>query len=127
MTTGNDNRALGTGHVEPGVGLIVSKTLGPIIAVANLGGNAIINADNGENDAIGEAALEGIYPLCKKLGLNAQFSAATKRWNDEDALVDLGLGARFKPVKPVFLAGAAYKCLTDDYDCGFQLAGGYEF
>ena len=125
--TGNDNRSLGTGHVEPGIGLIASKTLGPIIAVANLGGNVIINADNGENDVIGEATLEGIYPLYEKLSLNAQFSAATKRWNDEDALIDLGLGARFKPQEQVFLAGAAYKCLTDNYDYGFQLAGGYEF
>ena len=67
------------------------------------------------------------YPFCEKLSLNAQFSAATKRWNDEDALIDLGLGARFKPQEQVFLAGAAYKCLTDNYDYGFQVSGGYEF
>jgi len=125
--TGNNDKSLGTGHVEPGIGLIASKTLGPIIAVANLEGNMIINADDGEQDFIGQATLEGVYPLYEKLSLNAQFSAATKRWSSEDEMIDLGIGTRFKPVEQVFLAGAAYKCLTDSYDYGFQLAGGYEF
>ncbi len=127
LPTGDDDKGLGTGSVEPGASVILSKTLGPIIAVANLGGTLILDADDGEEDYILGAVFEGIYPVSEQLSVNGQFSASTARWEHGDESVDLGAGVRFTPMPQWFLAGAGYVCLTDAYDWGFQVASGYEF
>lgn len=127
LPTGDDDDGLGTGSVEPGLVLIAAKTLGPIVAVANAGATLILDADDGEEDFVVFASLEGIYPLTDKLSVNGTFSLGTSRAEDGDEPVDIGLGARFRPMEQFFVGGAAYVCLTDDYDWGGQIACGYEF
>lgn len=127
MPTGDDDKGLGTGSWEPGLGLIASKTLGPFIAVVNAGGSVIIDPGANEKDYILWTSLEGVYPLIEQLSVNAVFNASTKRYKDEDDLMDAGIGVRFMPIEQAFLAAVGCKCLTDHYEYGFQLAGGYEF
>ncbi|MBU1910096.1 MAG: transporter [Verrucomicrobia bacterium] len=127
IPTGDEDKGLGTGHVEPKLMLLASKALGPIIAVANLGGIAVLDANDGEEDFILRAELEGIYPLSDQLSLNAVVSAMTARWDGADDMVDLGVGARFTPQEQLFVLGAGYVCFTDAYDWGAQIAAGFEF
>ena len=127
IPTGDDDKGLGTGHVEPGLLLIAAKTIGPIIVVGNAGGSLILNPNRGEEDFILGGALEGIYPLSDRLNLNAVCSASTARMDGGDDTVDVGVGARFTPLKQFFLLGGIYTCLTDAYDWGIQVATGYEF
>ena len=127
LPTGDKDKDLGTGSVEPEVKLLASKKLGDIIAVANLGARAIINADAGEKNFMLSPSIEGVYPLNDKLSLNAAMSASTARFDGYDALVDLGVGARFKPLERMFVMASVYKCLTDAYNWGFQIATGIEF
>lgn len=127
IPTGDEDKGLGTDHVEPGFLLLASKTLGPVIAVANAGGDAILDANEGEEDFILHAALEGVYPLNEQVSLNAVMSAATARRDGADDMIDLGLGTRFTPCEQTFVLGAGYVSFTDDYDWGAQIAGGYEF
>ena len=129
LPTGDDDKGLGSGKVEPGATLLLSKTLGPFIAVANLGGRAILDSRSnvGEKDFTGWAVLEGVYPLTERLSLNLAFSASTKRYDNADDGADVGLGFRFTPVKWMFLAGMAYASFTDAYDWGVDLAFGFEF
>ena len=127
LPTGDDDKGLGTGNVEPGASVILSKTLGPIIAVANLGGTLILDADGGEEDYMLGAVFEGIYPVSEQWSVNGQLAASTARWEHGDESVDLGAGVRFTPVSQWFLVGAGYVCLTDAYDWGLQVASGYEF
>lgn len=126
VPTGDEDKGLGSGSVEPKIKLLAAKTLGPIIAVANLGGYAILDARDGEKDFVMLAALEGVYPLSEQLSINAALTTLSARWDGEDELVDLGFGARFN-LQQMFVGGMAYTCLTDNYDWGLQLAAGFEF
>ena len=127
LPTGDDDKYLGTGSVEPELNLLVSKTLGPVVAVANAGGYLILDADRGEEDFVLQGVLEGLYPLGEKWSLNAALSAETARADGEDDDVDLTVGARFLP-KPqlLFTAGVLY-CLADIVDWGAYFSAGYEF
>ena len=127
LPTGDDDDGLGTGNVEPGVTLLASKDLSPVVAVANAGAFMILDADRGEEDYVLHGSLEGIYPLSEQLSLNAVVSAATARWDKGDDDADVGVGARVTPTEQMFLVGAVYYSLTDNYDWGFQVAAGAEF
>lgn len=127
LPTGDDDKGLGNGDVEPKLSLLASKTLGPIIIVGNAGGRWITDAGDGEEDYTVYAALEGICPLNDKLSINANTSASTSRWEGNDDPVDVGLGVRFAPIEQAFCLAAGYYCLTDNYDWGAQVAAGYEF
>jgi len=127
LPTGDDDKGLGSGNVEPGFLVLAAKTLGPIVAVANAGATAILDADDGEEDFILRGCIEGIYPLNEQLNINALLSAETARADGADDDVELGLGTRFTPVEQFFVLGAGYVCLTDAYDWGATLATGYEF
>ncbi|MBP7830848.1 MAG: transporter [Kiritimatiellae bacterium] len=127
LPTGDDDKGLGSGNVEPGFLVLASKTLGPIVAVANAGATAILDADDGEEDFILRGAVECLYPLNEQLNLNALLAAQTARADGEDDDVELGFGTRYTPVEQFFVLGAGYVCLTDAYDWGATLAAGYEF
>lgn len=127
LPTGDDDKGLGSGNVEPGFLVLASKTLGPIAAVANAGATAILDADDGEEDFILRGCIEGICPLNEQLSLNALLSAQTARVDGADDDVALGFGTRFTPVEQFFVLGAGNVCLTDAYDWGATLAAGYEF
>jgi len=128
LPTGDEDKYLGSGNVEPAVRLLASKTLGSIIAVANVGARKIIDPDKGEKDFVLSADVEGIYPLNDKLSLNGVLSGNTARWDSADAYVDLGVGARFTPHKQLFVTGSVYRSLTSDVnDWYFQLGVGFEF
>ncbi len=127
LPTGDDDKGLGSGSLEPVAAVAASKTLGAIIAVANAGGHLILDADDGEKDMLLFGTLEGIYPVGNLLSFNGSLSVATARFDDGDSTVDLGAGGRLVPIPQVFLSGALYVCLTDAYDWGIQAAAGYEF
>lgn len=127
LPTGDEDKGLGSGSVEPTVGLLAAKTFGAVVAVANIGGRLILDADDGEEDFTLGLSLEGIYSVSDQLSVNAAFSAATARWEDGDENADIGLGARFHPMEQAFLGGMAYLSLTDSYDWGVTIGGGYEF
>ena len=127
IPTGNDNKTLGTGNYEPGAKLFASKKFGSVIAVANLSLKTILGADSGEKSYILGAVAEGVYPLNDKLSLNAAVSASTARTDGADSLLDLGLGARYNVKDNMFVGGMLYKCLTDAYDLGIQVAAGIQF
>ncbi len=127
LPTGDEDKGLGSGSAEPELALLASKTCGPVILVANAGGSVITDADEGEEDFTLWAAIEGIVPVSQSVSLNAVLTAETARWEDEDEMVDVGLGARVKPTEQFFIVGVVYACLTDAYDWGAQLACGFEF
>ncbi len=127
LPTGDDDKGLGSGHVEPDLFLLAAKTLGPVIAVANAGGRLILDPNDGEEDFILSFLLAGIYPLNEKTSLNAEFSADTARWDGEDDYVELLFGGRFLPRADMVVKGGVSLGLTDAFDWGFRLAGGYEF
>ncbi len=127
LPTGDDDDGLGTGSVEPGVMLLCSKDLGALTLVGNVGVDFIADADRGEEDFILSAELEGIVPVSEQVSVNAVLAAETARWDEDDDTVDLGLGLRVEPNEQTFVVGAVYGCLTDAYDWGLQLAGGYQF
>ncbi len=127
LPTGDDDDGLGSGNVEPGATLLASKDLGPVVAVANAGAFMILDADRGEEDYVLHGSLEGICPLSEQLSLNAVISAATARWDHGDDDADVGVGARVTPTEQMFLMGAVYYSLTDNYDWGFQVGAGVEF
>ncbi len=127
LPTGDEDKYLGSGSVEPGITLIASKTFGPIIAVANVGGYTIIDSREGEKDFVLSAILEGVYPVNDKFSLNASIATWTARWDSSDSSSEAGLGARFNLSKELFLAGMFYESLSNDYDWSATLAVGFEF
>ena len=127
LPTGDEDKGLGTGSLEPGLALAAAKTLGPVIGVANAGGRLILNSDEGEKSMVAFGMVEGIYPLGEQISLNGSFDVTSARFDGEDATVDIGAGARLVPVPQVFLSGALYLCLTDAYDWGLQAVAGFEF
>ncbi|NLE59485.1 MAG: transporter [Planctomycetes bacterium] len=108
LPTGDDDKGLGSGSVEPGLALLAAKTIGPFVAVANAGGDWILDTDRGEEDYVLYGVLEGLYPLSEQATLSASCSAATARWDGEDDDIDLGIGGRVTPIPEMFLAGAFY-------------------
>lgn len=128
IPTGDADKGLGADRYSPGVKLLTSRTIGPFIGVANLGGYMVIDARDGEKDWVGQAALEGIYPLTGQLSLNLALSGSTKRFDRGEEGADIGAGFRCTPKDwNMFLAGMAYKSFTDLYDWGLNIAVGYEF
>ncbi len=127
LPTGDDKKNLGTGSYEPGAKLLGSKKFGAVTGVANLALKAILGPDSGEKTFILSSTVEGVYPLNDKLSLNAAVSASTARNVGADALLDLGIGARYNVKDQMFVGGMLYKCLTDAYDLGVQIAAGIQF
>lgn len=127
LPTGDDDQGLGTGNVEPDLALLAAKTLGPVIAVANAGGRLILDPDEGEEDFILDFIFAGICPLNEKTSLNVELEAATARWDGEDDYMELLFGGRFLPRADMFVKGGVSLGLTDAFDWGFRIAGGYEF
>lgn len=127
VPTGDEDKGLGTGGFEPGAKLLASKTFGPVIAVANLSLNAVLNADKGEKNFLASAAFEGVYPLNDKLSLNAGAFVAAPEIDGGDTDLDLGLGSRYNVKDQMFVGGMFYKCLTESSSWGLQLAVGVEF
>ena len=127
LPTGDEDKGLGSGSLEPGLALAASKTFGPVIGVANAGGRLIMNADEGEKSMVMFGMVEGIFALCEQISVNGSFDVTSARYDGTDATVDIGAGARMVPIPQVFLSGALYLCLTDAYDWGLQLVAGYEF
>lgn len=128
IPTGDADKGLGTDRYSSGVTLLASRKIGPFIGVANLGGNVIIDARDGEKDLVGHAVLEGVYPLSEQLSLNMALSGSTKRFDDGEEGADIGAGFRCSPKTwNMFLAAMAYNSFTDLYDWGLSVAVGYEF
>ena len=127
LPTGDEDKGLGSGHVEPGVALLGSMPVGAITLVGNVGGDLILDADKFEEDFVAYGSLEAIYDLNEQVSLNGVLSAATARLERGDEIVDVGVGSRIKPNEQLFVVGAVYACLTDAYDWSLQIAAGYEF
>jgi hypothetical protein len=128
IPTGDADKYLGTDRYSPGVKLLTSRTFGPFIGVANLGGYMVIDSRDGEKDWVGQAVMEGIYPLNEQLSLNLSLSGSTKRFDSGEEGADMGIGFRCTPKNwNMFLAGVAYKSFTDLYEWGMNFAVGYEF
>ncbi len=128
IPTGDEDKGLSSDCYEPGVKLLASKKLGPIIGVANIGINGIIDARPGEKDMTASLTLEGVYPLNEQLSLNMSLYGGTKRYDAGDDSADIGAGFRFTPkMGKMFLAGVVYYSLKDTYDWGLTLAAGFEF
>lgn len=128
VPTGDGDKGLGTDRFASGAKLLLSKKIGPFIGVVNLGGDMIFNSRDYEKDWVGEAVLEGIYPLTGQLSLNMALSGKTKRFDGSEEKAEMGVGFRFTPKRgDLFLAGMGYTSFTDLYDWGMQLAVGVEF
>jgi hypothetical protein len=127
VPTGNEDKGLGGGTFEPGAKALASKTCGPVIAVANLGLTAVLNADKGMKDYVLASELEGVYPLNDRLNLNAALFAATARNDGGDLDTDLGVGSRYNVKDQMFVGAVLYKCMTETASWGLQLAAGVQF
>ena len=128
LPTGNEDKDLGSGKVEPEVKLLAAKKYGPIIAVANLGVTTVLNADKGYKDVMFQPSLEGVYPLNDRLSLNAAFTGSTASSDTMDGWVDMAVGAMFKPREDMFVAGSVTTCVTSSCDWnGIELSAGIQF
>lgn len=128
LPTGDDDKSLGSGSVEPGLGIALAKTLGPIVAVGNLGYTFIMDADEGEEDGFASAALEAVYPVDEKMSVNAFVDAEMARVEDADDDVSAGIGARFLPKENMLWKALVATGLTDEAaDLTVGVSFGYEF
>lgn len=128
LPTGDDDKGLGTGTFEPGAGLSAAKTFGPVVAIAEVSCNAIIDSDEGEEDGQLYGGIEGAYILSDQLNINVFIDRATSRWKDTDDPSYAGFGARFLPQDQwELLANWAYGLTDSAYDWTASMAVGYEF
>lgn len=128
LPTGDEDKNLGQGNVEPTLALSAAKTLGPVVAVANAGYTAILDGHEGEEDGVFSARLEGVVPLTEQASLNVFARTATARWEGTDEDVYAGVGGVFRPQENLRLSASYTAGLTDDaFDWMADVAAGYEF
>jgi hypothetical protein len=128
LPTGDEDKGLGTGSVEPEVILAAAKTLGPIVAVASASYAAILDSREFEKDGILWACLEGVYTVSERVLVTTWVDGRTTRWEGTDDEAWVGASVRFLPQERILLAVRGEIGLTDDTtDWDAEITAGYEF